>query len=279
MVFEYADARDRHRQGVRSATRWARARVELLRLIGTDNINATGNAFAQKLVGNSGDNVLDGGGGGDVMRGGLGNDTYIIRDAADRIVENDGNGSDIVKAAVSYTLASDASIETLRTIDDSATTAIDLTGNSHTTLIVGNAGTNHLTGGSGDETLIGGGGADVFVFAGSGVGHDTVGDFASGTDRLDLSAYFADFATFQAATHDVGGNAVIDLGNGQNVTLSGVLSAQIQSGDVITASGQAPLITGKADVQHALVDALGLPPHGAMIHDTWGSAAATFAML
>ncbi|MDB5678844.1 Calx-beta domain-containing protein [Sphingomonas bacterium] len=262
-----------------SYTLAAGSSVELLRLSGTDNINGTGNAEAQKLVGNSGDNVLDGGGGGDVLRGAAGNDTYIVRDATDRIVENDGNGSDIVKAAVSYTLASDASIETLRTIDDSATTAIDLTGNSHTTLIVGNAGTNHLTGGSGDETLTGGGGADVFVFAGTGVGHDTVGDFASGTDRLDLTAYFADFTTFQAATHDVGGNAVIDLGNGETVTLSGVLSAQIQSGDVITASGQAPFHIDKVDVQHMLIDALSMPSHGAMIHETWGNGPATFALL
>ena len=226
--------------------------IELLRLIGTGNFDATGNSEAQKLVGNSGDNVLDGGGGGDVLRGAAGNDTYIMRDATDRIVEVDGNGSDIVKAAVSYTLAADASIETLRTIDDNASTAIDLTGNSHTTLIVGNAGANRLTGGSGDEMLTGGGGADVFVFAGAGVGHDTVGDFVSGTDRLDLSAYFANFSTFQAATHDVGGNAVIDLGSGQTVTLSGVLSAQIQSGDVITASGQAPLKLTIGDVQHWL---------------------------
>jgi Ca2+-binding RTX toxin-like protein len=201
-----------------------------------------------------------------------------VRDATDRVVEADGNGTDIVKAAVSYTLSSDASIETLRTIDDSATTAIDLTGNSHTTLIVGNAGANHLTGGSGDETLTGGGGADVFVFAASGVGHDTVGDFVSGTDKLDLSAYFADFATFQAATHDVGGNAVIDLGGGQNVTLSGVLSAQIQSGDVITASGQTPLHIIKADVQHALVDVDVLTPN-IMIHDTWNHGPAMLALL
>ncbi|WP_293990059.1 Calx-beta domain-containing protein [Sphingomonas sp.] len=261
-----------------SYTLAAGSSIELLRLSGTGNIDATGNSDAQKLVGNSGDNVLDGGGGGDVMRGGAGNDTYIVRDAADRVVENDGNGTDIVKAAISYTLAADASIETLRTIDDNATTAIDLTGNSHTTLIVGNAGANHLTGGSGDEMLTGGAGADVFVFAASGVGHDTVGDFVSGTDKLDLSAYFADFASFQAATHDVGGNAVIDLGGGQNVTLSGVLSAQIQSGDVVTASGQAPLVIDKGSVQHAMIDVDVLTPT-IMIHDVWSHGPAALAFL
>ncbi|EJC76739.1 hypothetical protein EHI42_28130 [Rhizobium hidalgonense] len=35
-----------------------------------------------------------------------------------------------------------------------------------------------------------------------------------------------------AATTDVGGNAVIDLGGGDSVTLTGVLKAQLQRGDV-----------------------------------------------
>ena len=210
------------------------ANIENLRLSGTNNNSATGNAQSNVLVGNAGDNTLDGGGGGDRMKGGLGNDTYIVRDASDIVTESDGFGAnDVVKAAVSYMLRADAWVETLRTIDDAGTTAIDLTGNDHTSLIVGNAGANHITGGAGNETLTGGGGADIFVFAAS-VGQDIVSDFVSGTDKLDLDLYFADFAAFQAATTDVGGNAVVDLGNGLTVTLTGVLEAQIQSGDVYT---------------------------------------------
>jgi Ca2+-binding RTX toxin-like protein len=246
--------------------------IELLRLSGPGNINATGNTDAQKLVGNSGDNVLDGGGGGDVLRGGAGNDTYIVRDATDRIVESDGNGNDIVQAAVSYTLAADASVETLRTIDAAATAAINLTGNDHTLVIQGNAGANFLTGGAGNETisgfagndtLFGGAGADRFVF-GHGTGQDSVGDFVSGSDKLDLSAFgFASFAAVQAATHDVGGSAVIDLGGGDSVTLSGFLAAQLQSGDVILGSGQAPLKGYSIDLPHWIgVKQVGYTPHG-----------------
>ena len=238
--------------------------IELLRLVGTDNINATGNTEINKLVGNDGDNVLDGGGGGDVLRGGLGNDTYLIRDATDRIVEVANHGTDIVRAAISYTLTSDADIETLSTIDASATTAIDLTGNDHTLAIQGNAGANVLTGGAGNETisgfggddrllggggndsLFGGSGNDVFVFD-HGTGQDLVGDFVSATDKLDLSVFFTDFAQVQAATHDVGGNAVIDLGGGDSVTLSGFLSAQLQSGDVIFGQSQFSLFASSAD--------------------------------
>ena len=175
-----------------------------------------------------------------------------MRSAADTIVEIAGDGNDTVKAAASYTVGATAQIEHLVTIDASAATAIDLTGNDYSHDIQGNAGANVLTAGSGDDvlqgfagndTLGGGGGADRFVFD-HGTGQDMVGDFVSGTDKLDLSAFgFANFAAVQAATHDVGGNAVIDLGGGDSVTLSGFLTAELQSGDVILAGGggQAPL--------------------------------------
>ena len=234
--------------------------VETTRLIGSANLNLTGNADHQILIGNTGNNVIDGGGGGDRMKGGAGDDTYIVRSAADTIVEVAGDGNDTVKAAVGYTLGAGAQVEHLLTIDNTATTAIDLTGNDYSHDIQGNAGANVLTGGSGDDvlkgfggndTLIGGGGADRFVFD-HGTGQDSVGDFVSGSDKLDLSAFgFASFAAVQAATHDVGGSAVIDLGGGDSVTLSGVLTAQLQSGDVILSGGggQAPLKAGLLDVQ------------------------------
>ena len=267
--------------------------IEVLRLVGTANLNATGNTDVNKLVGNDGDNILDGGGGGDVLRGGLGNDTYIIRDAADRIVELQANGTaDVVRAAVSYTITADAWVETLQTIDAAATTAIDLTGNDHTLVIQGNAGANVLVGGAGGETisgfagndtLIGGGGNDVFAFT-LGTGQDSVGDFVSGSDRLDLSVFFSDFAQVQATTHDVGGNAVIDLGNGDSVTLSGFLTAQLQSGDLILGEGGGaapfhPDDVGKADVSRGLVDKHVTHWHDLLIHDAWSAGPHPFAMV
>ena len=257
--------------------------IERLILTGTDNINVTGNTQVNKLIGNSGDNVIDGGGGGDVMRGDLGNDTYIVRDANDRIVEDNVQGSsDIAKAAVSYTIAAGAFVETLRTIDAAATTAINLTGNDHTLVIDGNAGANVLTGGAGNETisgfggndtLFGGGGNDVFAF-GTGTGQDSVGDFASGSDKLDLSAFFTSFAQVQAASHDVGGSAVIELGNGDSVTLSAFLTAQLQSGDVILGGGGGAAVSlhsgavGEADVSRGLLDDEHVMSwHGMLLHE------------
>ena len=238
-----------------SYTLGAGVSVETMRLFGTASVNLTGNADYQVLGGNSGNNVLDGGGGGDQLKGAAGDDTYIVRSASDHIVEVAGEGNDTVKAALSYTLGAAAQVEHLVTLDASATTAINLTGNAYSHDIQGNAGANVLTGGTGDDvlqgfggndTLFGGAGADRFVFD-HGTGQDVVSDFVSGTDKLDLSAFgFADFTAVQAATHDVGGNAVIDLGGGDSVTLTGVTSSQLQSGDVILSGGggQLPLQIG-----------------------------------
>ena len=56
----------------------------------------------------------------------------------------------------------------------------------------------------------------------------------AGTDKIDLTAIgFASYQDVINATHDVGGNAVIDLGNGDQVTLTGVTTAQLHSGDFI----------------------------------------------
>ena len=54
--------------------------------------------------------------------------------------------------------------------------------------IFGGQGNDTLIGGLGDDRLVGGPGADVFVF-GPGDGADTVTDFSSGTDKVDLTAF------------------------------------------------------------------------------------------
>jgi hypothetical protein len=63
------------------------ANIERLKLTGTGNINATGNALANQITGNSGDNVLDGGLGVDTLEGLGGDDVYIIDTASDVLVE------------------------------------------------------------------------------------------------------------------------------------------------------------------------------------------------
>lgn len=65
--------------------------VEDLTLLGTADIDGTGNALDNVLTGNTGINVLTGGAGDDTLRGGTGNDVYRFdrSDGIDHIAESD----------------------------------------------------------------------------------------------------------------------------------------------------------------------------------------------
>jgi len=63
----------------------------------------------------------------------------------------------------------------------------ELRGDAGANVLAGLAGNDILEGRGGDDCLIGGAGDDTFVF-GAGFGHDQVADFASGSDKLDLTA-------------------------------------------------------------------------------------------
>ena len=62
-----------------SLTRTLPNNVENLRLIGSNNINGTGNAGNNKIAGNSGINQINGRAGIDTLTGGLGADTFIFQ--------------------------------------------------------------------------------------------------------------------------------------------------------------------------------------------------------
>ena len=189
--------------------------VEDITLTGTANINATGNNQSNIMNGNDGDNVisggdgndtifghggndtlyggagadkLDGGTGADHMYGGAANTTFWVDNIGDVVIADAGAGIDTVNSTISYTLADN--VEILNLLD--AGGAIDGTGNGLNNTITGNASANHITGGLGQDTLTGGGGADTFVFTGlpdsATAKPDTITDFVSGQDLIDLSA-------------------------------------------------------------------------------------------
>ncbi|WP_054303727.1 calcium-binding protein [Gemmobacter sp. LW-1] len=175
-------------------------RLGTISVVDTAAIDLTGNALAQVITGNAGDNVLhDGGAGGnDTLYGYGGNDTYRVYNAGTVIEETAGQGSDTVCSAVSFTLAEDDHIERLGTIYKLANTAIDLTGNALAQIITGNAGQNRLNGAGGNDSLYGYGGNDTFVFdTALEVGQTVViADFTVGADMIELeNAVFTGLAT------------------------------------------------------------------------------------
>lgn len=155
------------------------AEVENLTLMGSANINGTGNASANKLTGNSGNNTLDGGQGIDNLAGGAGDDTYLVDNASDVITENLNAGTDTVQASVNFNLTA-ANVENLVF---TGTTGRTGTGNALANKITGTSGTDSLTGGAGDDTLDGGAGKDTLV---GGTGNDTF--VFDGTDVLTENA-------------------------------------------------------------------------------------------
>ena len=114
----------------------------------------------------------------------------------------------------------------------------------------GTAFADTLTGDGHDNVLFGGAGNDTFVFKqnAGGIGHDTIGDFAPGQDKIEL-----DYAAFDASgpndfNHWLGSHATsvnngndvqIDLdGNGHNtILLQNVALAHLHANDFILPPG------------------------------------------
>lgn len=193
--------------------------------MGTGDIYAIGNALANTLTGNSGNNALDGKGGIDKLIGGAGNDTYhvdlttagklqdSITELADKVGYVGGVDSIVLHGFSSNTTASTLTVGAyLENLDvsDTGTSKLNLTGNTGNNELIGNAvdntlnggaGADTLLGGDGNDTLIGGAGADIldggagndiFRFAaigdlGLGNAQDVIQHFTSG-DKLDFKA-------------------------------------------------------------------------------------------
>jgi Ca2+-binding RTX toxin-like protein len=239
------------------------AEVENLVLLGSANLNGTGNGLANSIIGSDGNNVLIGGAGNDqlfggqgndqlfggadadtlfgglsndllngglgadAMNGGIGDDTYVVDNVGDTVIELAGDGTDTVNASISYTLA--AEVENLI-----LTGAANLngTGNGLANAITGNTGDNVLSGGVGNDTLNGGqgndqlfGGADADQLFG-GAGNDLLNG-GLGADAMtgggDDDTYFVNDA----------GDTVTELAGGGvdtvNSAITHTLAAEVEN--------------------------------------------------
>jgi len=117
---------------------------------GDYNDQLTGTKDKNDLIfGEKGNDTLDGSTGTDVMIGGDGNDTYEVDNPNDKIVEKDGEGTDLVESTVDYTLPDYVENLTLMGKEN-----INGTGNGLPNVIKGNTGTNILDGGGGNKDTL-----------------------------------------------------------------------------------------------------------------------------
>jgi D-alanyl-D-alanine carboxypeptidase len=120
-----------------------------------------------QILGLGGNDTLSGGNGNDKILGGGGKDVISGRDGNDDIQGDNGNDR----------LSGNAGNDTI-------------SGGAGDDWLDGGRGQDVLIGGAGNDKLTGGAGADVFVFndpTGHGMGRDTILDFETGVDQIDLS--------------------------------------------------------------------------------------------
>ncbi|MBY0227543.1 MAG: calcium-binding protein [Hyphomicrobium sp.] len=215
---------------------------------GTGTNLLIGDAGNDILIGGDGADALDGGLGIDHMTGGLGNDSYYVDNVSDVVNEiNPNEGRDRIYTTVSYSMTGTAAGVELAYLLGTAN--INLTGNGLDNAITGNSGDNvidggngndsistgagndTLIGGAGNDTLSGGAGADTFVFA-PGSGRDTITDFNTAEDKLDLNAYAGinTAAELSPYASNSGVNMVVNLGGGNVITINNMQVAQIHDG-------------------------------------------------
>jgi Ca2+-binding RTX toxin-like protein len=232
-----------------------------------------GTAWDEYLLGYAGNDTLDGKAGADIMVGGDGNDTYLVDNSRDTVQEKSGDGTDLVKASVSYTLAVNVENLTLTGSKDIGGTgnslANTIAGNSGDNILKGLGGNDNLTDSTGNDTLDGGSGADTMA-GGKGNDtyvvdniHDTVQEKSGeGTDLVRSSIYYRLGANVEKLTLigsgsiDGTGNSLANMitGNSRdNVLNGGGGNDTLSSGggnDVLIGGSGRDILAGGAGADH-----------------------------
>jgi Ca2+-binding RTX toxin-like protein len=238
VVTEEADAGSDH---IRSSISYTLgAALENLSLTGDKDIDATGSELDNTLTGNDGANTLDGLAGSDMLAGGKGDDIYIVESVGDSVVEAAGEGRDLVRAQISYTLG-----DNLESLELEGSEAIDATGNSLANTLVGNDGANILDGRAGADLMSGGAGNDVYIVDDAGDQVTELVDAGSDLVRSAANSYrlgsHVENLTLVGAAHEGKGNTLANTitGSARSNTLYGY-----QGNDTLSGGGGDDILFG-----------------------------------
>lgn len=182
-----------------------------------------------ELYGGEGDDFILGGGQGDKIDGESGNDGLYGQGGGDYIDGNYGHdgllggfGSDTLYGGEGDDLLSGGQGKDF------------LYGGTGDDVLKGDGNRDMLTGGEGDDFMLGGYGKDTFVFDSYDFGHDVIGDFEVGRDKLDFSALDLDVQDFTVTGYYNYGSygTVLTLdGYDASVTFTGVHKVDFLSRD------------------------------------------------
>ena len=236
-IVEYANEGTDHVFSTRSIT--LADNIENLTLTGSASASGTGNALANVITGNDGNNHLSGGIDNrvDQLNGGLGNDTYDLGASRMDQVTDSGGSADTITSSVTRNLAYFADIENLTL---TGTSAINGYGNAAANIIIGNDANNRLSGGAdtASDILRGGLGNDTYLLGAS--TNDLVKDSGGSADEIvsSISRNLTNFAaienltlTGKSAASGVGNaRANVIVGNSGNNFISGGLGADTLDG-------------------------------------------------
>jgi Ca2+-binding RTX toxin-like protein len=195
--------------------------------------DTSGAQLGDAFLGTPGVDTLIGTLDADTMAGGAGNDTYIVNDPGDVVIELAGGGTDQVLASVGYTLAANVEKLTL-----TGTSNINMNGNALNNTLIGNSGNNVIDGMAGADVMIGGAGNDTYRVDNAG---DSVAEADNaGTDRVFSSVSYTLSQFVENLTLIGTGNI-----NGTGTSLANVLTGN--SGDnFLNGKGGADTMKGGA---------------------------------
>ncbi|MFK3776577.1 M10 family metallopeptidase C-terminal domain-containing protein [Agrobacterium sp. NPDC089420] len=222
---------------------------------GNDTIHGSGEN--DLLVGDDGNDVIIGGTGDDVLVGGQGKDLFVINIEAgketisdfekgdDRIdltgfenrfvslkqmkyfgsgIEQAGTDSVMKLGSGQLVLIEDVDASTLAENDFlfNIKKVEGFSGTGGNDIIDGTAGNDVIVDGSGFDIMTGGAGSDVFKVTARSGDIDTITDFNSAEDRIDLSAFGDRISVAQLSFTQKGDDTIVELGNNQHLLLERV---------------------------------------------------------
>ena len=239
----------------------ANAALPLYRVVANyTDLDGTSEHVASVLsaqLGNNASNTLAGTLGADILAGFRGNDTYIVNNTGDVVVEAAGAGIDTVQTSLAvYTLA--ANVENLTNVAAASATSFNWTGNALANTITGAMGNDTLAGGDGDDVLVGNAGNDSLDGGtgrdnlSGGIGNDTITGGAgndqiaggTGTDTATFTGILTDYTlSFNDASVTVADKIAARDGTD---TLSSIETLRFAGADFNLVTGNTSALTGGA---------------------------------